>query len=133
MNLRLQLRLRLRWPKFFPSSATASATAQKVTFGRPLCTSPNFSGIDEIFPKSYHVTLYVERLQSCGPSILPCADGHTIYYVSCVKTRVPDKHSTLNTGNFEVIQATRSYNTSLERSHQFLKDRISVYKDIALI
>ena len=40
LNLRLRLRLRLRWPNFFLSSATASATAQKVTFGRPLLYIP---------------------------------------------------------------------------------------------
>ena len=77
------------------------------------------------------MTLYVERLQSCQPSILPCVDGRMIYYVNCVKTRVQGKHSSLNTGDFEVFQATRSYNTSLERSNQFLTDR-EVYKDIAL-
>ena len=54
-----------------------------------------------------------------------------IDYVNCIKTRVPGKRSTLNAGNFEVFQATRSYNTSLERSNQFLKDR-EVYKNIAL-
>ena len=55
-------------------------------------------------------------------------DERPIYYVNCVKTHVQGKHSTLNAGNFEVFQATRSYNTSLERSHQFLKDK-EVYKD----
>ena len=47
------------------------------------------------------------------------------------QTHVSGKHSTLNAGNFEFFQATRSYNTTLERSNQFLKDR-EVYKDIAL-
>ena len=36
---------------------------------------------------------------------------------------VSGKPPTLNVGNFEDVQATRSYNTSLERSHQFLKDK----------
>ena len=74
------------------------------------------------------------RLKDCRAASLqslPCEDGRTIYYVNCVKTRVQGKHSTLNACNFEVFQATRSYNTSLERSNQFLKDR-EVYKDIAL-
>ena len=63
---------------------------------------------------------------------LPCDDGRLIYYVNCVKTCVPGKHSALNTGNFEVFQVTRSFNTSFERSHQFLKAK-KVYMGIAVI
>ena len=63
---------------------------------------------------------------------LPCDDGRLIYYVNCVKTCVPGKRSALNAGNFEVFQATWSYNTSLERSYQLLKDR-EVNKYIASI
>ena len=62
---------------------------------------------------------------------LLCDDERLIYYVNCIKTCVQGKHSTLNAGNFEFFQATRLYNTSLERSNQFLKDR-EVYKDISL-
>ena len=63
---------------------------------------------------------------------LPCEDGRTIYNVNCIKTHVPGKHSTLNAGNFEVSQATSSYNTSLERSYQLLKDK-EVHRGIAVI
>ena len=45
---------------------------------------------------------------------------------------VPGKLSALNAGNFEVFQVTRSYNTSFERSHQFLKAK-KVYMGIAVI
>ena len=44
----------------------------------------------------------------------------------------PGKLSTLNAGNFEVFQATRSYSTFLERSHQFLKVK-EVYRGILII
>ena len=63
---------------------------------------------------------------------LPCDDGRLIYYVNCVKICVPDKRSALNAGNFEVFQVTRSYNTSFERSRQFLKAK-EVYMGIAVI
>ena len=66
------------------------------------------------------------RLKYCRDASLHSLQGEderTIYYVNCIKTLVPGKHSALNAGNFEVFQATRSYNTSLERSHQFLKDK----------
>ena len=45
-------------------------------------------------------------------------------------TKYVEEYSPL--GNFEVFQDTRSYNTSLERSNQFLKDKL-VYKGIAVI
>ena len=63
---------------------------------------------------------------------LPCDDGRPIYYVNCIKTCVPGKLSALNAGNFEVFQVTRSYDTSFERSHQFLKAK-EVYMGIAVI
>ena len=47
------------------------------------------------------------------------------------QNKLSGKRSTLNAGNFEVFKATRSYDTSLERSHQFLKDK-EVYKGIAV-
>ena len=57
---------------------------------------------------------------------------HKTYYVNCSKTCIPHKRSALNAGNFEVFKVTRSYDTSFERSYQFLKAK-EVYMGIAVI
>ena len=78
------------------------------------------------------MTLYVKDYRAASLQSLPCDNERPIYYVNGVKTCVPGKRSTLNTGNFEIFLVTRSNNTSLERSHQFLKDK-ELYKAIAVI